>query len=423
MSRLSRSILVLSFFLACGAALADSPAPDATPTPAPAVAAPPAPAPEPSEFKFAMHGFAGVSFYVQDTPSFVLNGTGPLLPLIAPTTGITTGADIRQSRFNFSVTGPKVMGATPKAVLEIDLFGLNSPGGYGEVSAYSRVRLAYAEMNWGNDVLRLGQDHELILGGIVPDSLAHIAFLSTYFNGQLGWREPGLGIFHTIPMDKDKLELALQIIKSDWQNPTDFGNSTVDDLNVDYGQLSGYPGFEARVKYSSDLITAFIAGHFNHVAGSNANTLVVAPATTPTRDWDVIAGVATVKLTYSGLNVVVSGYTGKNTGPLLGEMLQFFVTNDVHEWGGWAQVGYEITKELSATVVGGLARPNSSDVQAAGGGRAQSSMVGGMIRYKVGGFAFGPEFYHVITNDIDAHGNDTGDIDANQFLLTGLYYY
>ena len=101
------------------------------------------------DWQFAFHGLAGVSFYVQDTPTFVLNGDGPLLALTKPASGFTTGADIRQSRFNFSVAGPKVLGgATPKAVLEIDFFGLNSPGGYGEVSVYSRVRLAYAELNW-----------------------------------------------------------------------------------------------------------------------------------------------------------------------------------------------------------------------------------------------------------------------------------
>jgi len=129
---------------------------------------------------------------------------GPLLPLTQPGGGVTTGADIRQSRFNFSVTGPRVLDAVPKAVLKINLFGLNSPGGYGEVSVYSRVRLAYAELSWGNDILRLGQDHELILA-MIPETMGHMAYPSTYFNGMLGWREPGAGYFHTIPANQGML--------------------------------------------------------------------------------------------------------------------------------------------------------------------------------------------------------------------------
>jgi hypothetical protein len=421
-----------------------------TPPPVVVVAPPPAfpsmivpevppPPPVPPEWKFELHGFAGVSFYVQDTPQFVLNGQGPLLALGEPGGNLTTGADIRQSRFNFSVAGPRVLGAVPKAVLEIDLFGLNSPGGYGEVSVYSRVRLAYAEMAWRHDVLRFGQDHELIL--MVPDSMGHMAYPVTYFNGMIGWREPGVGYFHTIPIDSSKLELALQVIKSDWQNPADFGTATTQDLDVDYGQLSGWPGGEARVKFTSEHVTAFVAGHFNHVAGTQAGNLLVAPTSAPTRDWDVAAGVAAIKVSGGGFSLAVSAYGGKNLGPLLGDLLQFPSSNDISEWGGWAQVGYDILHHLNLSVIGGLARPNESDLKQSLAGcspqtfacsvRAASSMVGGMVRYQQSGFMFGPEFYHVVMKNIDqtgagvASGQNAADgvVDANQFMLSGMYQF
>jgi hypothetical protein len=376
---------------------------------------------------------------VQDTPQFVLNGQGPMLVLGEPGGNLTTGADIRQSRFNFSVAGPKVLHATPKAVLEIDLFGLNSPGGYGEVSVYSRVRLAYAELAWHHDVLRLGQDNELIL--FTPESMGHMAFPVTYFNGMLGWREPGFGYFHTFPIDSSKLELAAQVIKSDWQNPADFGSATTQDLDLDYGQLSGYPGVEGRIKYSSEHVTAFVAGHFNHVAGTQAANLLIPPTTIPSRDWDVAAGVAGVKVTGGGFWLSASAYGGKNLGPLLGNLLQFPITNDIAEWGGWTQVGYEVIKHLSLSAVGGLARPNEGDLEKSLSGcgpktfacsvRAQSSMVGGMVRYQIKGFMFGPEYYHVVAKNIDQNGNGVasgakavdGVIDANQFMLSGFYQF
>jgi hypothetical protein len=378
-----------------------------------------------------MHGLVGVSVYTQDTPAFVLNGQGPLLPLSKPGGGLTTGADIRQSRFNFSVAGPKILGgATPKAVLEIDLFGLNSPGGYGEVSVYSRVRLAYAELNWGNDVLRFGQDHQLIFA-LIPESIGHMAFPATYFNGLIGWREPGIGYFHTIPLGESKLELAVQAMKSDWENPTDFGDSTVNDLNVDLGQLSGWLGAEARVKFTSEHFMAFVSGHYNHVEGTHAGDLAVPPTAIPGRNWDVLAGVAGFKVNAGGFWALGSAYAGKNLGPLLGDLLQFATTNDVNEWGGWLQLGYNITRHFNASVIGGTSRPSESDVVAAGGGRVQNSMVGGMVRYQEGGFALGPEFYHVVAKDVDGKDNGAnsgtgatnGWIDVNQFMLSGVYFF
>jgi hypothetical protein len=329
-----------------------------------------------------------------------------------------------------------VFGAVPKALLEIDLFGLNSPGGYGEVSVYSRVRLAYAEMKWENDLLRLGQDHNLILG-LLPESIGHLAYPATYFNGMIGWREPGAGYFHTIPFDSSKLELALQINKSDWQNPADFGTSTVQDLNVDYGQLSGYPGIEARVKFTSEHATAYVAAHFNHVGGGRASALLVPPAPAVTRDWDVVAGVAGVKLTAFSATLLANVYVGKNLGPLLGDLLQFPGTNDINEWGGWAQLGYDVTSHLNVWLVGGLARPSTGDLEASGAGnamftaRSEDSMVGAMVRYQQSGFAFGPEFYHVVAKAITATGAGApsgagapgGVIYANQFMMSGMYFF
>jgi hypothetical protein len=418
----------------------------APPTPPPPPPPPPAPLPPPpptpsvlDNFTFALHGFAGVSLYVQDSPQFVLNGQGPLL-LVGPTPndgGYTTGADIRQSRFNFSVAGPKVFGgATPKAVLEFDLFGLNSPGGYGEVSAYQRVRLAYAELKWEHDVIRFGQDHELILG-LVNEGLGHLAYPVTYFAGSLGWREPGIGYFHTIPLgESSKLELSAQVIKSDWESPTDFGVpsnvSNLNDLSVDLGQLSGLFGFEARAKFTSPHVMAFVAGHWNHVEGTHAADTVAGGANL-SRNWSVEAATAGVKLTFSGLTVQGFGYVGENLGPLLGEGLQFFTSNDIFEWGAWGQVLYSIIPQLNISAIVGTSQPRGSDLQTAvaaestpgapgAPARASNTIVGGMIRYQDGGFAVGPEFHHVIATQMPADGNAI-NITANQFMLSGMYFF
>jgi hypothetical protein len=395
------------------------------------------------DWKFALHGIVGASAYVQDTAGFVFNGQGPLLPLNKPSDGFTTGGDVRQTRLNFSVSGPRVLGAAPKALVEIDFFGLNGTGGYGEVSVLPRLRLAYSELNWGDDIIRIGQDYELIMG-LIPEGMGHMAYPVTYFNGLIGWREPSITYFHSIPIDtSSKLELAASLLKSDWQNPADFGLSNLNDLNVDLGQLSGLPGVEARVKYQMPGIMAFVAGHYNKVMGTHANSLVFGPNNpvtgtildnphTPTRNWDVVAATAGVKASYFGFTLGVNVYTGKNLGPFLGEQLQFIVENDVNEFGGWGELGYDITKQLNAYIIGGTSQLNQSDLQHTnGGGRLSSTVLGGMIRYQEKGFALGPEFYHVMSKVINADGSPTnvspgatkGEIDVNQFMLSGMYFF
>jgi len=436
-----------------------APPPPAEAPPPPPAEAPPAPPPPPpaaagptflslgGDWKLAFHGFAGASFYVQDTPAFVFNGQGPLLPLSKPGYGFTTGADVRQTRFSLAISGPQVLGATPKALIEMDFFGLNGPGGYGEVSVLPRLRLAYTELNWGNDVIRVGQDHELIIG-LTTESIGHQAYPVTYFNGFIGWREPGIGYFHTIPMGESKLELALQVIKSDWENPADFGSNNIEDLNVDFGQLSGWPGVEGRLKFSSPSFMAFVAGHYNHVEGSHADGIAVPPAalppaqyggvvsgvvSSPTRDWDVVAGTAGFKVSGGGLTLAANAYVGQNLAPFLGELLQFSATTNVFEWGGWGELGYEMPflKSLSIWGVGGTSRPKQGDIMSNGGGRLSSTVVGGMIRYQEKGFTFGPEFYHVMTKDIQADGTGApsgagapdGEIDVNQFMMSAMYFF
>jgi hypothetical protein len=58
-------------------------------------------------------------------------------------------------------------------------------------------------------------------------------------------------------------------------------------------------------------------------------------------------------------------------------------------------------------------------------------MVGAMVRYQQSGFAFGPEFYHVVAKAITATGAGApsgagapgGVIYANQFMMSGMYFF
>lgn len=443
-------------------AQADEPSPPPPPPPPPppvVVVAPPVdrlskPLLPPVEFvspggdwRFGFHGMVGVSFYVQDTPDYALNGQGPLLASYVPANGFTTGADIRQTRFGFTLSGPKVLGATPKALIDFDLFGLASPGDYGEVSLYQRVRNAYLEMKWQNTVLRFGQDDEIVLG-VVPDSIGHQAFPVTYTAGMIGWREPGVEFFQKIPFADDvNLEFALQIMKSDWESPYNLGASTSQLQNVDLGQLSGWPGIEGRIKFTSPHLMAFVAGHYNHVEGSHQNDIAPFPLSplevTPNRNWDVAASVAglgvnvgdpaTFEFTAQG-----SAYYGKNLAPLLGELLTFWASNDISEWGAWGQAKFGFLRYFDISGIVGKSQLNASDLESAivnlngGGGLFSNMVIGGMLRCRIGGLAFGPEFFHVIGEAIQINGNGAtgygpgapnGVLKTNQGMLSAMYSF
>jgi hypothetical protein len=191
------------------------------------------------------------------------------------------------------------------------------------------------------------------------------------------------------------------------------------------------------VKYTSEHFTAFVAGHYNHVMGTHFADVVAPPQaqtmppSTINRNWDVYAGVAGVKLVLGGLSVTASGYVGQNLGPLLGEQLQFVTNNNVGEWGAWGQLKYAFTKEFDIQALAGTSQLKTSDMEQAGGGRLSNTVLGGMVRYKVGGFALGPEYYHVIAKAIQADGTGApsgpgapdGVIAVNQLMLSGCYFF
>ena len=390
---------------------------------------------EPPLFKFDLHGIVGTSLYVQSNPSQVLNGQGPLLLTTENATSgqSTTGFDLRQTRLRFSVSGPQVLGgATTHGVVESDFFNLEGPGGYGEINLMNRLRIAYAELNWGDTSIRFGQDWELLFNEF-PTSLGHMAFPVTYFAGLSGWRGAGVTFFHKYGISEtSNLEGAIQVLRSDWEAPYDFGRSTSNQLNVSAGQLSALPGLEGRLKWTSGKDFVYLAGHWSQVDGTKVSALIypgvagadVNPIST-SRKWDVLEGKVGGKVTFSDFTLQGDFYVGKNTAPLIGEELQWYTANDVHEVGGWAQLGYNFTKTLSIWGVYGTSRSNEDQVRSAGGGRFANTVAGGMLMYREGPFGIGPEFYHIETKSTKASGAGAPDgvMDGNQFMFSGMLFF
>lgn len=375
--------------------------------------------PKPPAFVFELHGFVSTTMYFQDA-NFALNPGQNALWIANTYTADKPifGADIRQTRLNFSVRGPAVLGgAVPKAVVEVDFFGSSEiptgGGTFGDVSLLPRIRVAYVELNWdsGKHIIQIGQQNMLTIG-IIPQSLSHIAFPATYTAGTVGWRQPGFWGWHTFGDDL-KFEFAWSIQKSGWVNTLAVGN-------VGLGIASGLPAFEARGKVMfGKALNLWLSGHWQTVDRNGAG--VIAPANSNT-DMQTVLGTVGVNGNIGPIAYAGSAWYGKNAGPLLGNVLQFSpgpTGPDIFGWGAWGQVGMNVTKNLSGWFTYGIDHPLYSNIIQAGLTRLRNQNMVVMARYQEGGFAFGAEWLYSRTTTTGPDDVLTG----NQISVTGNYYF
>ena len=402
--------------------------------PADAAAEAPKPPPPPQPWKFEFHGFVSASLFAQDGGLGTSEGQQANFALTQPKTDrLIFSGDVRQSRFNWSISGPKVFaGATPKGVLEIDFFGNFGAGSFGDVSLTPRLRLAYSELNWGNHRIQIGQQFDLSFA-MAPVSLSHIGFPLGFGTGNLGWRRPGIFAYHTLgdPTSKDamKWEFAWEVGRSQWQDLGGIGAATCtvnatpantgDRFGNCLGETSGLPAVQARLTGSlGQAFSAFVYGHWSRI---DRNGVDVNDGALVYNNLDTLAGGAGFKLVGGPLTLAATGYYGKNTGPLVGGVVGQFAAigaGDVHELGGWAQLGFNLTKEFSVWGFIGAQKPLEKDALAAGFTRIQNVVTQGMLQYRDGGYALGFEWIHYHTR---MRNGDAPDV--NQYIASANYFF
>jgi hypothetical protein len=398
------------------------------------------------DWKFSLHGFVSMSGAYQDGNFGASEGqqaiyTGAARVGTNPATGKAVDPnsltfDVRQSRFNFSVAGPQVLGgAQPKGVLEIDWFGGFGSGNYGDVSLVPRIRLAYSELAWGKQVLRLGQDLDLIFAQ-APTSLSHIAFPLGYMTGNLGWRRPGIFGFHTFDAwENTTVQFAWEIGRSQWadaglntapangigQNFTNAPNS------IGLGEASSMPAVEGRLTLAQkDLYTVWVAAHGQQTdlngVGPNAPRGSTAKQTLTTSAY--LGG---LKLTFAGVTLAGTGFTGKNVSPLVGQFLDFKYgtanTTDVASTGYWGQLGYNVTKEFSLWAFYGEQSPKEADAKLAAETRLGNKTTNVMAMYRDGGYGFSGEWVHFEDKVSNAAFTASTKVNSNQYMLSANYFF
>jgi hypothetical protein len=369
--------------------------------------------------KFEFHGFVGGSVFSEHGGLSSGGGQGAWVATNQGTDKDQIGGDVRQTRLNFSLTGGQIFeGATPRAFAEIDFFGTTAAGSFNDVSLAPRLRVAYAELKLAktNTMVRAGQDHDLILGIVLPQTVGHVAFPLSYSNGTIGWRRPGFGVYQTIAIPADmKVEVAASVGRATWDANPPAGATPS-------GPASNMPAFQARLKLQGKIFEAFVAGLYNETdingAGAGgANTSLTTQAFT-----------AGGKVSYMGATLMGAGYTGQNLAPLAGNLLQFHSLAaltlpggpaDIDEVGAWAQLGYNITPTFSAWALAGFANPDDEDLAKAGMTRGRNSTFSGMLRYQSKGYAAGVEYSEFRTK----YTNLDDTVKANQLMLSGMYFF
>src|SRR6266513_2071915 len=165
---------------------------------------------------------------------------------IQPATDRTfQGAEIRNTRINFTFTAPPVIGKwSPRAVLEADFFGTLGAPPFGDEQPNLRARFAYVDLTNGPTTLRIGQFWSPMFGE-VPVSVTHLAFPLGYgAAGMVGWRFPGIFLYHDLNPGKPT---AMQLVLSAFEGsgaavPADAGLPA-----TGQGEASGMSQLEGRL--------------------------------------------------------------------------------------------------------------------------------------------------------------------------------
>src|SRR5437899_1996447 len=163
--------------------------------------------------------------------------------------GIFDG-DVRNTRINFTFNAAPVLGKwAPRATLEADFFGaFNGVPPFGDEQPQFRVRHAFVDLSNGRTTVRIGQYWAPLFGEVpafIPVSLTHIAFPVGLGSSMIGWRFPGVFLFHDLTPSTNPLKLQLEVAAL---KGSGVAASARDTQNViGSGEASGLPQVETRL--------------------------------------------------------------------------------------------------------------------------------------------------------------------------------
>ena len=341
----------------------------------------------------------------------------------APGVGITSqpginrgifDGDVRNTRLNFTFNAPPVLGKwAPRATIEADFFGaFNGVPPFGDEQPQFRVRHAFVDLSNGRTTLRIGQYWAPLFGetaAFIPVSVTHIAFPVGLGSSMIGWRFPGVFLFHDLtPTSPLKLQLEVAALKG-----SGVAASARDTQNViGSGEAAGLPQVEARLnaarKFENVSWNGFVAYHTDWKKPGGTGV----PGSTIT-DWGVETG---QYIAVSGFTLHGSFYYGKGLGSQFGMITQF--QPQIRGWGAWAQAGYDFTSHWSVWADYGIDQPDYARFNTETGGTLARQLThtgSALLRFRAGRYAAGLEYFRNVTRW------STGVTSADQYALSALY--
>src|SRR5437660_8060329 len=331
--------------------------------------------------------------------------------------GIFDG-DVRNTRLNFTFNAPAVLGKwAPRATIEADFFGAFNGAApvapFGDEQPQFRVRHAFVDLSNGRTTLRIGQYWAPLFGetaAFIPVSVTHIAFPVGLGASMIGWRFPGVFLFHDLTPSTNPLKLQLEVAAL---KGSGVAASARDTQNViGSGEASGLPQVETRLNVARRFKNVSWNGYaVYHIDWKRPGGTGV-PGSNIT-DWGVETGhnVAVGKFTLHG-----NFYYGKGLGSQFGNITQF--QPQIRGWGAWAQAGYDFTSHWSVWADYGIDQPDYARFNAETGGTLARQLThtgSALLRFRAGRYAAGLEYFRNVTRW------NTGITSADQYALSALY--
>lgn len=338
---------------------------------------------------------------------------------------------MRSTRLALGLTGGEIGRSwRTSGLIEIDFFGsYNGTGPYSAEQPQPRLRSVYADLSNGRTTVRFGQAFTPLFG-LVPASVSHVAFpLGFGSAGIVGWRDPGVFVTHRLTGPKRATTVQLQVaaVRGGW-----VGAGNVSD-QLASGAATPTPQLEARLDVAGRLGRWAKAGNWSTYVVAHYDEKALPGTGADTARLHTLAGRAAEaggRVVVSRLTLQGNAWTGRAIGQALGTLSQF---GDIRGWGGWAQAGWAITRQVSVWAFQGVDDPNDHDVardvvgaSATAQGRARNASRAALLRYSVGPYALGAEWMRSATRWTRAGAARPAGFDTvrgNQLALSVLYTF
>jgi hypothetical protein len=288
----------------------------------------------------------------------------PQSPTLATSSGGTTGISLQQTVLGLDARGPHLFAGSTDADVRMDFFGgVDQGGSYSQSGGLARLRTAHAELAWDQTRAFFALDRPIVSPN-VPSSLTAIAQPELSWSGNLWNWIPQVGAEHTLRLNNTS-RFSLQGAIADIPNPPSQQQSTTPPAVASLGELSRWPGTEARVGYAQgDDLHGLRLGVGGYFSPHTYNQYFSFDAWAATVDYRIplFAHLESSGSFYRGLALGGLG-GGAYKDYLYAELNDTYVYRPLEDVGGWTQLKARANERLEFNVGYGLDNAFANEIR------------------------------------------------------------